>query len=342
MTHSPQAGLRKAAILIAALDRESADDVLQRMDPEQARQIRARVIELGPVNSEEERRVIEEFLRLGPMIPRGEPSGVELDKGLARRLAERSSQIAKSAHLANEPENVQRFRFLHQTECEEVARLLANERPQTIALVLAHLPAEQAGSVLALLPSTTQVDVVRRLVDLEEADAEVLQEVERGLQSRLTQHVPMRRRRATGVSTVRGMLEASQQSVGRRILDNLERHDRRLAEQFMPPASEIDSVTFADLVELDRMSLAVLVEAADPALLALALVGAAPTTMDRFLRPLAADRARAIRAELDNPPPTRLSDVEAAQSQLAQLAHDLAIEGRIHLQPTRHLPRMAA
>ena len=81
------------------------------------------------------------------------------------------------------------FRFLQETEAEKLVRVLGSERPQTIALVLSHLSPVRAGAVLARLPENVQVDVIHRLVDLEETDPEILREVEEALRSRLSQQV---------------------------------------------------------------------------------------------------------------------------------------------------------
>jgi flagellar motor switch protein FliG len=355
MNEKQPSGLRKAAILVAALDRAAADEVLDRMTPDQAQRVRQTILGLGPVDPEEQRLVIDEFLRVAPMVPR-QPSGIDLDGRLARRLTDGSYRRIDEPHAPGGDGPSRPFRFLRETDCDQIARLLAKERPQTIALVLSHLPQEQAGRVLVLLTPTAQVEVVRRLVDLEETDPDVLREVEHALQSRLSEHVPMRRRRVAGASAVSGILRASGQSVGRRILDNLVAHDEGLAEQFEDGGlsrfsprggfSSADSpfhdengtvpfasLTFDDLMDLSDSAMATVIDASEPALLALALVGAPAEVIERMLRPLARHEARAVRHGLENLVPTRLSDVEAARRQLAEVARELAVAGEIDLAP---------
>ncbi|MCX7426546.1 MAG: hypothetical protein NTW96_13100 [Planctomycetia bacterium] len=367
MIQPQQTGFRKAAILVAALDRAAADEVLDRMGPDQAQRVRQTILELGPVDPEEQRHIVDEFLRVGPMVPR-QPSGIELDGHLARRLADGSYREAEAPGAPGGGEPARPFRFLRQAQCDQIARLLVGERPQTIALVLSHLAEEQAGRVLVLLAPAMQVEVVRRLVDLQETDPEVLREVERALQSRLAQRVPMQRRRVAGASAVSGILRASEKSVGRRILDNLAAHDERLAEQFaseapygrglsrfsprdgsgaadsrfrgengtVPLASALasgDPLTFDDLIELSDPALTTVIDASEPELLALALVGAPAAVIERMLRPLPRHEARSVRQGLENLVPTRLSDVEAARRQLAEVARELATTGDIELAP---------
>jgi flagellar motor switch protein FliG len=216
------------------------------------------------------------------------------------------------------------FRFLREAEVEKLVRVLATERPQTIALVLSHLPPQHAGNVLARLEGGLQVDVLRRLVDLEETDPEILREVERGLQARLSQQVQMQRRRVAGVAAVSGILDACDRRTGAQILDNLNLYDRQLAEKFNPAHFE-----FEDLLGLDDRSLAATLEAADAEWIQLALVGASPAWIERFLRLIPDAQARHVRSELKCLGPMRLSDVEEARARLAELAERLAVQGRI-------------
>lgn len=218
------------------------------------------------------------------------------------------------------------FRFLHEAEGEKLAQVLFAERPQTIALVLSHLPPEQAGGVLSRLQPNLQVDVIRRLVELEETDPEILREVERALQSRLSQQVHMQRRRVAGLKAVTGILEASGDQVAEQILGNLAAYDQPLAERLSLPALKFD-----DLTQLDDAALAAIFRTAEPELAMTALVGAPPELIDRILGRFAAPEAKTVRHKLDHPGPIRLSDVEAARSQVADLARRLARQGRIQL-----------
>jgi flagellar motor switch protein FliG len=323
-THSGD-GIRKAAILVASLDQAAADALLDQMGESRAAQVRQAVVGLGEIDAVERQRVIEEFFRIGPLIPKKQTPGIELDGRLARKLG-LAPGVLGSAPTAAAPADGPPFQFLQETAADKLARALAGERAQTIALVLAHLPPEQAGGVLVRLPPAQQVEVVRRLVDLEETDADILREVERGLHARLSQQVRMQRRRVAGLSAVHGILEASDGQVAVQILDNLAAHDQSLAERLGPPP-----LAFDDLVYLDDASLAAVFRVAEGPVTLLALVGAPPELIDRFVAPLSPVEAEAVRRKLDHPGPIRLSDVEGARQQVADLARRLALAGRIRL-----------
>ncbi len=330
-------GLRKAAILVACLDQNAADLVLDQMAPEQAQQVRNTIMDLGSIDEAEQQRIVEEFYRLGPKPPERYPAGIELDDRLAEKFAATGPVSARAsrgaAAVAEEPAA---FRFLHEAEGDRLARVLAAERPQTIALVLAHLPPDQAGNVLVRLTPSIQVEVVHRLVDLEETDPETLREVERGLLTRLSEQVQIQRRRVAGLSAVKGIVDGSESDVGRKILHNLAVHDRPLANRLGRRPIEFD-----DLLNLDQTSLRALVAAADAELLTLALVGALPELAERVLWQLPEPEAGRMRHGLEHLGPTRLSDVEEARRRIAELAQDLAVEGRLEL-PRRVAPLQRA
>ncbi len=322
----PDHGIRRAAILVASLDRATADAMLQALGPEQARRVRQAMVDLEQIDPREQQKVIEEFFRAGPGLPRDYPPGVELDGRLARKLATSQPPHATGPASRATPADAPPFRFLHDAEAQKLARVLCGELPQTIALVLSHLPPEQAGGVLARLQPGLQVDVIRRLVDLEETDPEILREVEQALESRLSQQVHMQRRRVAGLKALSGILEASGDQVADQILDNLAAHDRPLADRLHLP-----TVSFDDFTTLDDDALAAIFAAAEPELAMTALVGAPPELIDRILRRFAAPEAHTVRQKLDHPGPIRLRDVEGARQQIADLARRLARQGRIQL-----------
>lgn len=337
--NAAQQGIRKAAILVASLDTRAADAVLDQMPPERAAAVREVIMEMGDIDPAEQKRVIEDFRRSGGKVSAGSaaPSarhgGVELDEGLARRLGVGTAprRPTESRHDGPRP-----FAALLDAEADKLASLLSIERPQTIALVLAHLTPDQSGTVLVRLPAALQAEVVRRLVDLEEADPEILQEVEAALAARLSRQVTMQRRRVAGMQAVSGILESCAGAVGMQILDNLRAHDQTLAERFAPPAIDFD-----DLADLDDASLVEVFRAAGEELAQLALIGADPRLVNRIIRRLPVEQAAALREAIELPGVIRLSDVEEARAEMAEIARQLAAQGRIRV-PRRAALEMAA
>ena len=313
-------GIRKAAILANSLEMAAVDALLDQMTADQAQLVRQAMVELGEVDPDEERRVVDEFLRVGPMIPRQEEPGIALNDRVVEQLS--LGADAQPCGQADEPP----FCFLHEAEDKDLARILTAECPQAVALVLSHLPPEQAATVLGQLPPDMQVEVIRRLVTLEETDSSILKEVEQALRSHLAERVPIGRRRVAGLPAVTEILKAASSRTGLDIFDNVAARDQQLAERIGPK-----TVDFDDLAVLGSADWAIIVEAADLQLITFALVGAPPDLIERVLCRVPHSQAEQIRYNLDHLEPLRLSDVKEAQHRIAKVARRLAATGRIRL-----------
>ncbi len=314
-------GIRKAAVLVAALDCTAADALLERLPDAQARRVRDAVVALREVDAGEQRRVRDEFMRVRSMSPRREPAGIELDGSDSKLAPPRSSGAEPNRAASNgRPPSA----FLAGTAGGDLAEALRSERPQTIALVLAHLAPSRASEVLSRLDPTVQAEVVRRLASLEEADPGVVYEVEQALQSRVARQWGIGPKRVVGRKAVEGILQVGDHRLGRMITETLADRDDGPAGRFDPPP-----IAFEALPMLDEASLTTLLQEADRQLLAAALLGAPAALVHRVMRLLPQDTSAWVQRQLDSPGPIRLRDVEEARQRLAGLATALQRERRI-------------
>ncbi len=316
--------LRKAAILLASLEAHHAESLLAQMAPAQAEALRQAVARLTDIDPQEQDDVIEEFFRIGPLVPDKQCSGLELDDHLPAQLS-----VVESADEAPSPLACPAapFHCLQAAPVRSLSPFLEREHPRTIAVVASHLPAERAAELLAGLPAELQIEVARRLVDLEETDPEILREVERGLESWLGEQMRGDRRRAAGIAALNNILGAASPGTKQHILANLTRHDRQLAGQLKVPLQP--ALTFAELERLDAASLTVVLHHAPGELLVLALAGASHEFAERVFELFPPAEVRALRSALRNLGPTRLSDVEDAKHELTELARQLELRGEI-------------
>jgi flagellar motor switch protein FliG len=320
--------LRKAAILLASLDGEEAASLLRAMSPAQSHSVRKMLDQLGSVDEAERQEAIEDFLRAVSLAPVADAAGIELDAPTARGIALAGGRGAGAA----QDETTTPFRFLQEAAPRKLVPFLEREHPQTVAVVLSHLPAPRAAEILAHLSGGLQLEVARRLVDLEETDPEVLREVERGLESWLSTQARTAPR--TGAQTpLAAILGAADPRSRQSILSNLARHDRQLADGLDTNAG---SSGFVELESLDSVSLATLLKHADEEVMILALAGASSQFAERMLS-LLGSGASDMRQALRTLGPLRMSEIEAAQRQLADLARALQQRGEIPNEPWAHL-----
>jgi len=335
--------LRKAAIFLASLDDETAEELLAQMEPEQAARVRREVVALDDVDPAVQRQIVAEFRR-GQAPPRDPyPTGIELDSGLAERIAR--AEPLQLPELTDAPvEEPPPFRFLHQAEADTLVDYLKNERPQTIALVVSHLSPAQAAAVVDRLAPVVQAQVLRRLSELDSADPAILRDVERQMESWIGQQIRTREKRRAGLEALSAIVSAAERNSRQQIISNLARHDRALAQTLgfelpepepthPPPDDRSTSIAaaprkrhrlnFGSLADIDDARLSALVDAAQTDVLVLALAGADAAFVERAAKCLAARQGRLLRRALKHLGPTRLSDVEEAQESLADLALEL-------------------
>lgn len=252
MNASPET-IRKAAILITSLDQETADQLLEQMSPEQAQIVRNAALDLGDLSSEESSEVIAEFLQRNP-----EQSGVELDQSLADKLVEASELV----DIDHPPVQEQQppFVFLHDAENETLTELLRWEHPQTIAVVLSHLPPNQGMEVLVHFPDQLQSQILQRMVSLEQTNPNVVRNVEQELERVFAAKIHTNQESATGLLAVQAILKQADAHHRQHLLKNMSSQDRqRLLEKCSPSRQGSDP-----LVGKHRKKLADFLQQQDP------------------------------------------------------------------------------
>jgi flagellar motor switch protein FliG len=111
--------------------------------------------------------------------------------------------------------------------------------------------------------------------------------------------------------------------------------DRSLAGKLGPARRK--PLAFAELMRWDDRSLGAVLEQAETEIAVLALAGAEPEFTKRALAILPLAQARALRYALDHLGPTRLSDLETAQDELAAVADAMVASGALKSEVARGL-----
>ncbi len=192
--------LRKAAVVLQSLSRQRAAELLGRLGPARAAAVGEEMARLGRLDRDEQAAVVREFTAAGTARPK-----------------------------AIDSERPQPFQFLHDTKPKELADLLAEERPQSIALVLSYLPVDQAAETLDALPTERQTSVVRRIAAMDRPNPEVIRDVETAIQRRLSGGAGSRT--SGGIANVVKMLNAMRPAGERRLLGELAQVDPGLFQE---------------------------------------------------------------------------------------------------------------
>ena len=216
------------------------------------------------------------------------------------------------------------FADLRTAESENVLTFIQDEHPQTIALILAHLPPQKASEILVGLPSAKQIEVVKRVATMEQTSPEVIKEVERGLAHRLSGIVSQTFEKAGGVDTVAEMLNLADRSTEKGIMEGLESEDPDLVEQIRRLM-----FVFEDILLVNDKGIQSVLKEVDNSELALSLKTASQELKDKIFKNMSARAAELIGEDMKYMGPVRVSDVESAQQKIVDIVRRLEDSGEI-------------
>ena len=197
------ANLRKAAVLVMSLPQPQAAELLGRLTPQQAAAVSGEMAGLRQFAGGEQAAVVREFLQ------RSRHTSCAVRPSLAHGT--------RSVPATSSP-----FQFLHGLDAEDLLALLADEQPQTTALVLSCLPAPRAAELIDLLQPERQAAVVGRIAAMEQPRPEIVGDVAAAIQRRLA---GARRKPRVGLLGVVRMLNSMQPAAERTLLGQIAEAD---------------------------------------------------------------------------------------------------------------------
>ncbi|MBI5359843.1 MAG: flagellar motor switch protein FliG [Planctomycetes bacterium] len=321
-----QQGIRKAAILMVSLEQDMAAKVLSQLDKETIELVGLEIAKLENVSKEERDRTIEEFYHLSMAQQYVEQGGVSY----ARSLLEKVLPIEETQRILEMIEQSMKmapFGFLQKADAENLLTFMQNEHPQTIALILAHLSHSQSAEILAGLPSQKQLEVIKRLASMEHTSPEVISQVEQALEKKLASFVTEELKESGGVKTAAEILNLTDRSTERNILDLLEEQAPELADQIRKLM-----FVFDDILLVNDRGIQNLLKEVEPNTLALGLKTASVELREKFFKNMSKRAVDMIKEEIEFMGPVRLADVEAAQQSIVDVVRQLEEKGELFIQ----------
>jgi flagellar motor switch protein FliG len=323
MAASDLTGVRKSAILLLSLGQEQASEILRRLPPEAVEEVSREIASLTEISLDIRKGVFTEFYNLALANSYISEGGLEFAKNLLRNSldADQADRIIKQV---TQQVQTTPFSFLQKAESENLLTFIQDEHPQTIALILAHLPPQKASEILVGLPGQKQIEVVKRIANMEQTNPEVIKEVERGLEHRLSDIVSQTFEMAGGVDTVAEILNLADRSTEKGIMEGLEAEDPDLVESIR----RLMFVFEHNLLVNDKGIQSVLKEI-DNEELALALKTASEELKQKIFKNMSERASQLIQEDMQYMGPVRVSDVEAAQQKIVDVVRRLEDAGEI-------------
>lgn len=316
-------GLTKAAVLLLAVGPDKAAAVLRLMSPEAVEEVTRELASLGRVPSTLQTQVVAEFYD----ITVASQYATEGNLDYAKKILEQSlDQKSAERMLGQIQTQVQKkpFSFLQRAESENLLTFIQEEHPQTIALILCHLPHHKAAEIIGGLPVQKQIEVIKRIANMEQTNPEVIREVERGLESRLASMLTQSMEKAGGVPTVAEILNLADRSTEKSIMEGLEADDPDLVEQIRRLM-----FVFEDILMVNEKGIQAVLKEVENSELALALKTASEELKQKIFANMSERAASMIKEDMEYMGPVRVSDVESAQQRVVDVVRRLEESGEV-------------
>ncbi|WP_104201976.1 flagellar motor switch protein FliG [Billgrantia saliphila] len=321
----PMTGARRSAILMLALDEDSAAEIFKYLAPKEIQQLSMEMAELDQVSHEDMQQVMLEFHReTEEFIALNLNSSDHIRSVLTKALgSERATSLIED--ILESQGSSSGIDSLNLMEASMVAELIRDEHPQIIATILVHLERHQAADILELFDDKLRNDVVLRIATFSGVQPAALQELTEVLSGMLDGQ-NLKRSKMGGVRTAAEILNLMNSSLEETAIETVRAHSEDLAQKIID-----EMFLFENLMDLDDRSIQLLLKEIDTNSLVVALKGAPEGLMEKFLRNMSRRAADLMREDMEARGPIRVSQVEAEQKAILQVVRRLADSGEIVL-----------
>ena len=316
-------GMQKAAILLIALGPEKSSAIFKNLKEDEIESLTLEIANTRSVAPQVKEAVLEEFYQVCLAQQYISEGGIAYAKDLleASLGPEKARDVISKLTVSLQ---VRPFEFIRKTDPSQLLNFIQDEHPQTIALILAYMPVQQAAQVISSLPSEKQADVAKRIAQMDRTSPDVIQEVERVLEKKLENLANQDYTIVGGVDSIVDILNSVDRTTNKRIMDDLEVENVELADEIKKKM-----FLFEDIVKLDDKSIQRVLREVDNNSIALALKGVKVDVQEAIFRNLSSRLADMIREDMEYMGPVRIKDVEEVQQSIVDKVRELEERGEI-------------
>lgn len=309
-------------MLLTSLPQEEAAQLLARLKPKQVESVSIEIAKLDYVSADEQEHAIHEFADSNPNSLGGPAGGLEVAKSLVKKA------LGKNANetLDNVQQSIEAlpFGFLKHVDAQNLLTFINDEHPQTIALILSHVPPAHGAEVMKGLPKERQLAVIQRIAQMGQTSPEVIKQVEQGLEIRMAAVMGTSFQHAGGVPTVAQILSVTDRATERTLLENLAQEDPQLVEDIRRLM-----FVFEDISKLTNKDIQAVLKNVETSQWAMALKGASEDLKQKILGNMSQRAAEMLKEEMEFLGAVKVSEVEAVQQQIVDVVRHLEDAGQI-------------
>ncbi len=320
---SGMSGKEKAAILLIALGPEKSAKVFSHLQEEEIEELTLEIANMRKVSPDEKDTILEEFYQICLAQEFISEGGINY----AKEVLEKAMGSQKALEIINKLTaslQVRPFDFVRKADAAQLLNFVQSEHPQTLALILSYLSANQAATILGSLPQEKQADVAQRIAQMEATSPEVIKEVELVLERKLSSMVTQDYSSTGGIQAIVEILNAVDRGTEKFIMETLEIQEADLAEEIRKRM-----FVFEDITNLDPVSVQRFIREVENSELAVALKGSTEEVKNIIFGNMSKRMAEMLAEDMEFMGPVRVRDVEEAQQKIVNIIRKLEEAGEI-------------
>ena len=316
-------GIQKAAILLISLGPEKSATIFKHLKEDEIEQLTLEIANTRSVSPPTKEEIINEFYEVCLAQQYIAEGGIGYAKELLEKALGSEKAMAVISKLTSSLQ-VRPFEFIRKTEPAQLLNFIQDEHPQTIALILSYLSAQQSAQVISALPPEKQADVAKRIAQMDRTSPDVIKEVERVLERKLASLVNQDYTIIGGVDAIVDILNSVDRGTEKHIVESLEMEEPELADEIRRKM-----FVFEDILLLDDRTVQRVLRDVDNNDLSVALKSANEEVKGLIFNNLSKRLATMIQEDMEFMGPVRMKDVEEAQQKSVNVIRKLEDSGEI-------------
>ena len=310
-------GLQKAAILLISLGPEKSATIFKHLKEEEIEELTLEIANTRSVSPKIKEDVLNEFYQVCLAQQYIAEGGI----GYAKELLEKALGVEEAQNVISKLTaalQVRPFEFVRKTDPTQLLNFIQDEHPQTIAMILSYLTPAQAALIIGSLPPEKQADVAKRIAMMDRTSPDVIKEVERVLERKLSSLVNHDYTIVGGVDAIVGILNTVDRATEKHIMESLEIEEPELADEIRKKM-----FVFEDILLLDDRAIQRVLRDVDNNDLGIALKAANEEVQNVIFKNLSKRLAAMIKEDMEYMGPVRMKDVEEAQQKIVGIIRKL-------------------
>ena len=318
-------GTDRSAVIMLLLGEQQAADVIRFMSPREVNAVGTAMVGVADLSQDLVNLVLDDFvstIKTQTNLGLGTPGYVE--NVFRRALGDEKAATVLGKIMP--PASSKGLEILQWMDAKSIGEMVSKEHPQIIAIILSVLEHDIAAQVLGYIPDTKRAEIIQRVASLDTVQPSAMAELEGIMAEQFTNSSSAKAASLGGIETAAQIMNFANVAIESSVMSGVSDLDQELASLIQDKM-----LTFENMAEIDNRGMQTLLRSIEQDMLMSALRGADEATKDKFLSNMS-ERARDLLVDdMEAKGPIRVSEVEAAQKGIMQIARKLSDDGEIML-----------